>query len=60
MPTGPNGEKRSTSEISNAVWVATVATRQVEEVYVDHEDQLSGTKAAATRRPRIDEESEEE
>ena len=30
MPTGPKGEKRSTSEVANALWIAKVATGQVD------------------------------
>ena len=33
MPTGPSGEKRPHSVTANAVHVAKVATREIEEIY---------------------------
>ena len=35
MPTGPNGEKRPTDVIANAVHVMKVATGEIEEEYVN-------------------------
>ena len=44
MPTGPKGEKRSTDEVANALWIAKVATGQVEDVYEDGYEKPSKKK----------------
>ena len=50
MPTiGPNGEKRPTDVIANAVRVMQIATGEVEEEYVDTAKQAGGRKGGKAR-----------
>ena len=49
MPTGPNGEKRSADPIANAVRIGQIATRQVEETYVNAGQSAGGSKGGAAR-----------
>jgi len=44
MPTGPNGEKRPTDVIANAVHVMKVATGEIEEEYVNAGQRKGGQK----------------
>ena len=49
MPIGPNGEKRPAAAEVNAVHVARIATREVEETYVDVSKRKGGLKGGAAR-----------
>ena len=46
---GPNGEKRPTDVIANAVHVMRVATGEAEEEYVDQAKRAAGLKGGAAR-----------
>ena len=46
---GPNGEKRPTDVIANAVHVARIATGEAKEEYVDQAKHASGRKGGTAR-----------
>lgn len=52
MPVGPNGEKRSHGVIANAVHVARIATREIEETYVELPRNAEQNGAAKVRKRR--------
>ena len=49
MSTGPNGEKRPADPIANAVRIGQMATRQVEEMYVNAGQSAGRRKGGAAR-----------
>ena len=49
MPVGPNGEKRPTDVIANAVHVMRVATGDAEEVHVNAGQSAGGRKGGKAR-----------
>ncbi len=50
---GPNGEKRPSDVIANAVHVAKIATGEIEEEYVDQEKSAGGRKGGEARASRL-------
>jgi len=46
---GPNGEKRPSDTIANALHVAKIATGEAEEVYVDESKRPGGQKGGRAR-----------
>ena len=53
MPTGPNGEKRPTDVIANAVHVMKVATGEIEEEYVNAGQRKGGQKGGRARKKAL-------
>lgn len=49
MPIGPNGEKRPADAVANALHVARIATREVEETYVDVSKRKGGLRGGKAR-----------
>ncbi len=54
MRIGPNGEKRPTDVIANAVHVMKVATGEIEEEYVNAGKRKGGQKGAKARHSKLD------
>ena len=53
MPTGPNGEKRPTDVITNAVHVMRVATGEIEEEHVNAGQRKGGQKGGKARKAAL-------
>ena len=49
MPIGPDGQKRPTDVVANALHVARLATRETEEEYVDQAKRRGGIKGGVAR-----------
>ena len=49
MRIGPNGEKRPTDVIANAVRVCQIATGEAQEEYINPDRQAAGRKGGAAR-----------
>ena len=53
MPIGPNGEKRPSGVIENAVLMCRIATGQAEEEYVDTKKSEAGKKGSRSRAEKV-------
>ena len=49
MPIGPDGQKRPADVVANALHVARLATREIEEEYVDQAKRRGGLKGGKAR-----------